>query len=83
MDWRAGQGSGRSMRNLEIHNYVTHAQRSLRPGDQVIVTRDDGTEETRTVAWAPGRAPDETWVIGLVGIRGWYALCRVMPLGSE
>ena len=49
-------------------------------GDLVEVTRDDGSIEQRRVKYEPWQLGDGTWVIGLKGITGGYALDRVRSL---
>lgn len=49
---------------------------AIREGDRVIVTRDDGREEIRRVRRDPWQLGNGTWVVGLSGISGGYALSR-------
>lgn len=46
-------------------------------GDWVVVTLDDGRETIRRVKYPPWQLGDGSWVIGLDGISGGYALERV------
>jgi hypothetical protein len=64
---------------LYIHSDVSDGQIYLAEGDPVEVLRDDGTREDREVKYAPWQLGDGTWVVGLRGISGGYALCRVRP----
>lgn len=50
----------------------------LQVGDVVIVRRDCGTEEERTVRIAPWKLAHGDWVVGLTGISGGYDLARVV-----
>ena len=70
------------MKRLEIHNKVTAEQLALQPGDEVIVTRDDGREEVRVVRGWPTKMGGHTWVLWLKGISGDFALCRVRPTAA-
>lgn len=65
--------------NLEIHNEVTPGQLALTRDDRVYVLRDSGLVETRRVKYPPWRLGDGTWVVGVYGLAGGYALCRVTP----
>jgi len=71
------------VKHLEIHNGVTEAQKNLKVGDEVLVTRDDGKVERRVVKYEPWTLGDGTWVVGIKGISGGYALCRVQPIPKE
>ena len=62
-----------------IHNRVSEAQKHLKPGDPVLVTRDDGTRFLTTVRAAPYQMAGLTWCVFVVGVIGSYALCRVKP----
>ena len=68
------------MKSLEIHNDVSPEQLALKPNDRVEVTRDNGLTELRRVKYAPWQLGDGTWVVGVYGISGGYALCRVRPV---
>ena len=66
---------------------VSQALIGLRPGDMVIVTRDDGDEELRVVRTAPWKLGHGEWVVGLSGISGGFLLNRckktsIRPAGS-
>lgn len=66
---------------LEIHNNVTEAQKNLKAGDRVLVTRDNGDVEIHEVRYPPKiLSGGHTWVVWLEGIRGCCALCRVQPI---
>jgi hypothetical protein len=73
---------GKMSKSLKIHNRVTPEQISLKPGDLVEQTVDDGTKQNRVVKYAPWRVGAQ-WLIGLVGTAGGYALCRCKPIKSE
>jgi len=64
---------------LTVNNKVSPAQLALKPGAHVKVTRDDGSVESRMVKSAPWQMGHGTWVVGISGIAGGYALCRVQP----
>jgi len=49
---------------------------NIRVDDLMEVTRDSGTKERRRVKYIPWQLGDGTWVIGLRGIAGGYALSR-------
>jgi hypothetical protein len=58
---------------------MTHDERlALAPGDRVTVRRDHGNETEHVVRQAPWQLGHGTWVIGLTGISGGYALDRVV-----
>ena len=59
------------------------AQIDLKPGDQVDQTDDFGNVHRRTVKYAPWQLGHGDWVVGLIGIRGGYALRRVQPVAKE
>lgn len=67
------------MPEMTIHNAVSSEQLALEPYDQVDVTRDSGFVETRIVKFSPWQLANGTWMIGIFGISGGYALCRVQP----
>lgn len=50
---------------------------SFKVGDKVQVRRDNGSILETTVKYKPWQIGDGTWVIGLAGIAGGYALERV------
>ena len=54
----------------------------LRPGDVVLVRKDDGREDEHMVKAHPWQLGHGTWVVGLRGISGGYALSRVVALIS-
>ena len=61
---------------------------TIKEGDTVQVTRDDGTKEIRAVTSDPWQLGGHTWVVMLEGISGCYQLsrCRKLkfkPLGAE
>lgn len=64
---------------MEVHNFISLEQFALKPGDPVDVLRDDKRIEQRTVKYEPWQLGDGTWVVGVAGISGGYALCRVTP----
>lgn len=68
------------MKHLEIHNNVTDAQKKIKAGDTVLVTRDNGSVEKRLVSSGADELDSGDWVVWLHGIRGCYALCRVQPI---
>jgi hypothetical protein len=53
---------------------------SLRPGDRVLVRKDNGKLEEHRVRHRPWRLGHGTWVVGLDGISGGYALSRVVAI---
>jgi hypothetical protein len=63
----------------ELSPFLSLEQLALRPGDVVLQTDDSGAVNQRTVKYAPWQLGDGTWVIGLKGIAGGYALCRCQP----
>lgn len=69
---------------IQTYNYPMPAELGGSPnpadwpvGMEVIVRRDNGTEERRTVKYSPWKLGDGSWVIGLDGIAGGYAFERV------
>jgi hypothetical protein len=67
--------------------FVSQSLIGLRPGDIVIVTRDDGDEEMRVVRMSPWQLGHGEWVVGLSGISGGFLLNRckktsIRPAGS-
>jgi len=57
----------------------TAKQIGLRVGDMVLVKRDDGKEELRSVRVVPWKLGHGEWVVGLEGISGGFLLCRCTP----
>ena len=55
---------------------ATLALIELRPGDFVIVTRDDGQREIRKVRSTPWQLGHGEWVVKLDGISGGFLLSR-------
>lgn len=55
----------------------------IRTGDLLEVARDDGRRERRRVKYPPWPLGDGTWVVGLEGLRGGYALSRCRYPGGE
>ena len=53
------------------------------PGDRVVQTDDAGVVHERVVKYEPWQLGDGTWVIGLKGISGGYALSRCQPAQAE
>jgi hypothetical protein len=53
----------------------------LRPGDRVSVELDSGEIREFVVKYSPWQLGHGTWVIGLEGIAGGYALDRVRGVG--
>jgi hypothetical protein len=71
-------------KSLEIHNRVTTDQMRIRAGDPVVLTDDFGKEHVTRAATEPWKAGGHTWLIGVEGRSGGYALCRIRPLtGAE
>lgn len=64
------------MRKAEAYE-ATYKRNAFGVGDDVEVTRDDGTIEVLEVNQPPWQLGDGSWVIGLRGIRGGVALERV------
>ena len=80
--FRAEKRERAARKNLVITNKVSDAQKAIKNGDRVIVTKDNGLEvvtnassDAYRIAGAHG-----TWVIFLEGFSGCYALCRVNPV---
>lgn len=60
---------------------MTHDERlTLCPGDRVLVRTDSGAELTYRVKYRPWQLGAGTWVVGLEGIAGGYALERVVAV---
>lgn len=60
---------------------MTHMRRlSIIDGDRVTVEDDHGAVAEYEVKWTPFRSPGGEWVIGLVGMAGWYLLDRVRSI---
>jgi hypothetical protein len=53
---------------------------ALKPGTIVLVRMDDGQEKEFEVKYAPWQLGHGTWVVGLRGIVGGYALDRVVKI---
>lgn len=62
---------------------VTQEQLSLKEGDLVTVTLDDGTNKPTQALSEPWQLGHGDWVIKLAGISGGYALERVQMRLSE
>lgn len=71
------------MKHLTVHNRVTKSQLSLKPGNLVEVTHDDGSKTCHSVFSEPWKLNEHTWVISLHGITGAFALCRCKKLKVE
>jgi hypothetical protein len=68
---------------MKVHNDVTEEQKSIKLGDAVIVTKDDGTKVETNARSDPFQANgSDLWVIFLKGISGYYALSRVVKNDS-
>jgi hypothetical protein len=57
---------------------------ALKPGDEVLCVNDSGQTHKRIVKYSPWQLGGGTWVVGLKGISGGYALhrCR-LPQGAR
>jgi len=65
---------------VKVHNNVTAEQKSIKLGDSVVVTKDDGSKIETKARSDPFQAngSNDLWVIFLEGISGYYALSRVV-----
>lgn len=57
-------------------------RKSLAVGRRVVLMKDDGSEITKIVKYAPWQLGHGEWVIGLSGIAGGYLLSRVLRLAE-